>query len=147
MRSVMPFIILAMASTCVTAPAVAHAQDVGARHTSDLPISLNVRTLLGSEAIVASGTWPASAQIVLTLLATVSTDIPDVVVSRYRITADAAGHFSAAVPIAPNYFRGSILTVVASPPDGSTSVRARITVGAPNEGTQVPDEQLPRSLR
>jgi hypothetical protein len=110
-------------------------------------ISLDVRPLPGSEAIVASGTAPASAEIVLTLFGTESVDLPDVIVSRQRIASDSAGHFTAAIAIAPNYFRGSILTVVASLVAGSISARARLIVGAPNEGVSVPAEQLPRSFR
>lgn len=110
-------------------------------------ISLDVRQQPGAEALAISGRAPAAAPITVTVMGTVSKDVPDVVVTRQRLVADASGRFQAVVPIAPDYFRGSILTLVASSVPGVASARAQVTVGPPNGSASVPAEQLPRSFQ
>jgi len=110
-------------------------------------ISLDVRQQPGTETISVSGKAPAGVPITVTVMGTLSRDLPDVLVSRQEIATDASGRFQAVVPIAPNYFRGSILTLVASSVPGVTSARAQVTVGAPNGSVTAPVEQLPRSFQ
>ena len=110
-------------------------------------ISLDVRQQPGSESVAVSGKAPPAVPITVTVMGTLSRDLPDVLVSRQEIASDALGRFQAIVPIAPNYFRGSILTLVASSVPGVTSARAQVTVGAPNGSVTPPVEQLPRSFQ
>lgn len=102
------------------------------------PISLDVRPQLGSEAIAVSGHAPSGAPVTITLLATISADLPTVVLSRHDVQPDANGQFSAIIPTAPDYLRGSIIRVLATSFAGATPASATITVDAPNAGVTVP---------
>lgn len=147
MRSVALIGFFAIASIFAAAPAAAQGTVVIPPTNPHGAISLEARFVPGREAFLASGSAPAFTPIDLTVVGTVSRDIPDVLVSRIQITSDASGHFSVVIPVAPNYFRGSILTVVASAVAGVTTARAQLTVGAPNDSVSVPAEQPPRSFR
>jgi hypothetical protein len=139
--------ILAAASFFAAAPAAAQKTAVPAQADAHGTISLDARLLPGSEAFLASGNAPVSTPIDVTVVGTISRDLPDVLISRRQIVSNATGRFSVVIPIAPNYFRGSILTVVASAPAGVAPGRAQLIVGAPNNDVSVPAEQLPRSFR
>jgi hypothetical protein len=139
--------IFAIASIFVAAPAAARGTDGVPPANPHGAISLEARFLPGREAFLASGSAPASTPIDLTVVGTESRDIPDVLISRTQITSDPSGHFSVIIPVAPNYFRGTILTVVASAVAGVTTARIQLIVGAPNDGVSVPAEQIPRSFR
>lgn len=106
-------------------------------------ITLAVRPVPGSEALDISGTAPASVPVTLTLLATVSSDIPTVVVSRHDLQTDRSGHFQTTVSIAPDYLRGSILQVSATSVPGVSSATVQIIPGAPNAAVSVPVERYP----
>ena len=110
-------------------------------------ISLDVHQVAGSEAVAVSGQAPPSVPVMLTVLGTLSKDIPDVVVGRHEVAADVSGRFSAIVPIAPDYFRGSILTLVATSLPGVRKASAQIVVGPPNGTVSVPAEQVPPGIR
>jgi hypothetical protein len=110
-------------------------------------ISLEVRQVLGSESVAVSGTAPPSVPVLVTLLGTVSSDVPDIVVGRHEIATGADGRFSAVVPIAPDYFHGSILTLVATSVPGVREARAQIVFGQPNGGVTVPAEIVPPGVR
>jgi hypothetical protein len=119
---------------------------VAQRSTSGV-ISLDARPLAGSEALLISGSGPAAVPLTITLLATVSSDVPTAVVSRTDIVAGADGRFQTAIPIAPDYVRGSILTVTATAANGASSRGVNVVVGPPNGGVTVPIETLPKSVR
>lgn len=110
-------------------------------------ITMDVRQQPGSEAISVSGHAPSQAPVTVTLLATISADIPTVVVSRQNVQPDANGNFQAVVTVAPDYFRGSFLRVLATSVTGVTPASAQITVGPPNAGVTVPAEQTPQPVR
>lgn len=101
------------------------------------PISVDVRQAAGSDALSVSGRASAGAPVTITLLATISPDLPTVVVSRHDVQSDANGQFQAVIPTAPDYLRGSILRVVATSA-GSVPASATVLVGAPNAGVTVP---------
>jgi hypothetical protein len=101
------------------------------------PITVDVRQQQGSEALDVTGHAPSGSPVTITLLATISPDLPTVVVSRHDIQPDANGQFQAVIPTAPDYLRGSILRVVATSA-GATPASATLTVGAPNAGVAVP---------
>jgi hypothetical protein len=101
-------------------------------------LTLEARQLQGAEAVSVAGTAPANAQITITLLATVSPDIPTILVSRHDVVADATGRFGAVIPIASAYERGVVLTLLATSAPGVSSASARLVTDAPNAGASVP---------
>lgn len=103
-------------------------------------LTLEARQLPQAEAIAVAGNAPAGSQVTLTLLATISRDIPTIVVSRHYVTADGAGRYQAVIPIASAFARGTLLNVIATSESGTTPAQAQLTVGAPNEGVTVPLE-------
>jgi hypothetical protein len=110
-------------------------------------ISLEIRPVPGSDEVAVTGTAPPSAPILVTLLGTASTDVPDIIVGRHEIATGADGRFSAVVPTAPYYFRGGILTIVATSVPGVKEARAQLVIGPPNGGVTVPAEIVPPGVR
>lgn len=108
-------------------------------------ITLFVTPIVGAEALAVSGTAPAGRAVQITLQATFSREIPDVVLSRQTVLPDGRGTFAATVPIAPGFFRGSVVTVIATTPPSGPSASARYTVGAPN--VTVPPDNSPHSVQ
>lgn len=105
-------------------------------------VSLTAQPIAGSEAISVSGNAPSGSPVTITLLATVSQDVPTIVVSRHVVLPDASGRFQDRIPIAAAYERGTLLRVfVASA--GQTPASAQLVVGPPNGGVVVPLEQEP----
>ena|ERR1700693_536761 len=113
------------------------------------PISLlDVRQIPGTQQLDVSGKTPApNMPITLTLVGTFSSEIPDTVLSRRQVFADADGRFRASVPIGPGYLRGAYLTLVASSVPGVASASLRFEVKAPNGDLSVPAERPPRSIQ
>lgn len=109
-------------------------------------IALEASPLAGSEAIVVNGQAPQAAPITITLFATLSSDIPTVIVSRHDVQADVNGRFQAIIPIASDYFRGSILKVLATSVPGVSSASAQLIVGPPNAGVSVPVEKASHAI-
>ena len=110
-----------------------------------LAVTLSAQPLAGSEALSVNGTAAPGAPVTLTLLATVSQDLPTIIVSRHVVTADQNGTYQARIPIAPAYERGTLLQLFATS-GGQTSQVMRFVVGAPNNGVTVPLEQEGNSL-
>ncbi len=102
------------------------------------PISLEVHPQPGSEAISVSGHAPSAAPVTITLLATISPDLPTVVVSRHDVQPDTNGHFQATISIASDFVRNSVLRVLATSGAGATPASETVTVAAPNAGVLVP---------
>lgn len=109
-------------------------------------IVLNVTPLRGAEALLVTGQAPPSAPVLITLLATLSSDIPNVVLSRHDLTVGPDGKFQAIVPIAPDYMRDSFIRVLATSSPGVTSASAQLLVQAPNAGINVPAEAQPGGI-
>ncbi len=110
-------------------------------------ISLVARQLQGAEAIDVEGNAPPNAPVTITLLATVSTDVPTIVVSRHDVITDVNGRFGAIIPIASAYERGTILKIVATSLPGIIPTSAQLVINAPNAGANVPLEQTPHPAR
>lgn len=121
----------------VPAAATNGVRSVAAPVTASGPITIDARQLAGSEALSINGRAPSGTPVTLTLLATISPDLPTVVVSRHDVQPDASGQFAAVISISPDYLRGSILRVVATSA-GATPASTTVTVGAPNAGVTVP---------
>jgi hypothetical protein len=101
------------------------------------PITVDVHQTAGSEALTVTGHASAGTPVTITLLATISPDLPTVVVSRHDVQPDANGQFQAVITTAPDYLRGSLLRVVATSA-GSVPASATVILGAPNAGVTVP---------
>jgi hypothetical protein len=97
-------------------------------------MTVTIGPVQGKEAVLIEGKAPAMAPLTLRLYATVSRDLPDLFLNRRDILTDASGHFSAVVPIAPDYWRGTILTVTVSSPDAATTATGHATLIVPNPG-------------
>jgi len=110
--------------------------------------TLDVRQIPGTQEIAVSGKAPApNLPITLTLVGTFSSEVPDTVLSRRQVFTDADGRFYANVLVAPGFFRGAYLTLVASSVPGVASASLRFEVKAPNGAVSVPAEQTPRSIQ
>jgi hypothetical protein len=106
-------------------------------------ITVTVGPVHGREAVDVEGNAPPMAPVSLILRATISMDIPTVFVNRRDVVADADGHFSTTIPIAADYWRGSILTVTASSSSTVSSAVAQTRVTLPNPGVVLPADDVP----
>jgi len=109
-------------------------------------IVLNVTQLQGAEALLVTGTAPPSAPVRITLLATLSSDVPNVLLSRHDLTAGPDGKFQAIVPIAPDYMRDSFIHVLATSSPGVTSASSQLLIHSANFGINVPVEAYPGGI-
>lgn len=109
-------------------------------------IVLNATPLQGAEAILVTGSAPPSAPVRLTLLATLSSELPNVLLSRHDLTAGPDGKFQAIVPIAPDYVGDTYIHVLATSQPGVTSASAQLLVAAPSAGVKVPLEAFPGGI-
>ena len=94
-------------------------------------LTIAVRPHAGSESLDITGTAPAGAYVDLVLYGTVSADLPVVRLNHLSAQAGAAGTYALTVAVAPNFVRGSVLTITASTPDGASAV-ARTTILGPD---------------
>lgn len=109
-------------------------------------IELNVTPLKGAEALLISGQAPPGAPVMITLLATLSSDLPNVLLSRHTLTAGPDGRFQAILPIAPDYMRDTFIHVLATSAPGVTSASAQLLVHQANAGVKVPAEAQPGGI-
>jgi len=109
-------------------------------------ISLNVEQLKGAEAVLITGEAPPTAPVLITLLGLISSELPNVLLSRHDLQADPDGRFEAILPIGPDYVRGSYLRVLATSAPGVTSASAQILINPANTGLTVPFEQIPGGI-
>jgi hypothetical protein len=109
-------------------------------------IVLHVEPLKGAEALLVTGQAPPSAPVRITLLATLSSDVPSVLLSRHDLTAGPDGKFQAIVPIAPDYMRDSFIHVLATSTPGVISASAQLLVQPSNLGLKVPAEAMPGGI-
>jgi hypothetical protein len=109
-------------------------------------IVLSVEPLAGAEALMISGQAPPSAPVMITLLATLSSELPNVVLSRHNLETEPDGRFQAIVPIAPDYLRDSFIKVLATSSPGVISASAQLLVHPPNEGVKVPADAFPGGI-
>ena len=109
-------------------------------------IVLNVEPLKGAEALVVSGQAPPSAPVMITLLATLSSELPNIVLSRHNLETGPDGRFQAIVPIASDFMRDSFIHVLATSSPGVISASAQLLVHLPNEGVKVPVDSFPGGI-
>lgn len=106
-------------------------------------LAIEMQPLQGSESVTVHGQAPPGAPVTLTLLATISYDLPTILVRRHDVQTDVNGRFSAVLPIASDYFHASLLRVLATSTSGVTPATAQIWVDAPNLGEKLPADQWP----
>jgi hypothetical protein len=109
-------------------------------------IVLHVAPLQGAEALLVTGQAPPSAPVRLTLLATLSSDLPNVLLSRHDLTAGPDGTFQAIVPIAPDFMRDSFIHVLATSTPGVISASAQLLVQSANRDAKVPADTMPGGI-
>jgi len=109
-------------------------------------IVLNVTPLKGQEALLITGQAPPSVPVMITLLATLSEQLPNVLLSRHVLTAGPDGKFQAIVPIAPDYMRDTFIHVLATSTPGVVSASAQLLVHEPNAGLKTPEEMMPGGI-
>ena len=109
-------------------------------------IVLSATPLKGAEALLITGQAPPSIPVMITLLATVSSEVPNVLLSRQTLTAGPDGKFQAIVPIASNYMRNTFINVLATSLPGVTSASAQLLVQEPNLGVKVPADEMPGGI-
>ena len=108
---------------------------------------LRAAQIPGSQQISVDGVAPANAPITITLVGTFSSELPDVVLNRRTVSADGKGTFQTDLPIASGFFRGGILTVVASSTAGVIAARTQLSAKAPNATVSVPADSEPKSIK
>jgi hypothetical protein len=109
-------------------------------------IVLHVTPLEGAEALLVTGEAPPTAPVRITLLATLSSQLPNVLLSRHDLMAGPDGKFQAIVPIGPDYMRDTFIHVLATSSPGVTSASAQLLVQEPNQGLKVPAEAMPGGI-
>jgi hypothetical protein len=109
-------------------------------------IVLNATQLKGAEALLVTGEAPPSVPVMITLLATFSENLPNVLISRQTLTVDPDGKFQAIVPIGPDYMRDTFIHVLATSLPGVVPASAQLLVQAPNAGLKVPIEAFPGGI-
>ncbi len=109
-------------------------------------IVLNATQLNGAEAVLITGQAPPSAPVEITLLATLSSDLPNVLLSRHQTLAGPDGKFQAILPIGPDYWRGTFIHVLATSLPGVTPASAQLLVQEPNAGVKVPADAFPGGI-
>ncbi len=119
----------------------------GAATISGAISGLRVGQTPGDQTLTVSGAAPANLPVTLTLIGTFSNEVPDVVLSRREITADADGTFKTIVPVASGYFRGGLLTLEATSISGITPAKQQVVLRPVNDKVSVPADKEPRSIR
>lgn len=123
-----------------------YVQEVARSFSYSGAIALNVQPLKGAEAVLITGTAPPNAPVLLTLLGTISSDIPNILISRHDLTAGPDGKFQAVLPTGPDYLHNSFLRVLATSGPNVTSASAQIVLGPPNPGADVPVTDYPSNV-
>lgn len=108
-------------------------------------VTVTATRFAGSEAVSLSGSAPPQQRLEASMYARFSKDLPTVLLSRWFFSSDTEGHYNAALPIAPAFFRHAILTVVVHTLPSGPTASADVEVRAPNK--PAPPDELPPSVR
>jgi hypothetical protein len=90
-------------------------------------IVVSAQVIPGRHALSVDGSAPRNARVTLTLFATLAPDLPTVFLRRNELQADINGRFAAVVPLAPDYFSGSSVTLYATS-EGVQSAATRVVL-------------------
>lgn len=127
----------------LSAPLAARGEQAPA--ASAPPISLTVTRAVGIEGLALAGNAPPSQPLEAAIYARFSQDLPTVLLGRYPLASDAAGHYAATVPTAPAFFRNAVVLVIVRSPATPAFAQASALVAAPN--VPAPPDSLPASMR
>lgn len=119
-----------VALACVSAPVLSHA--------AESALALRVATVPGQNAVAVNLTGPAGVPVVVTLTATFDPDLPTVTVGRHDLTIGPNGKVDAVFTLAPDYWRGSPVTVTATSVSGVKPASAIVRIVAPNPQVTIP---------
>jgi hypothetical protein len=89
----------------------------------------------GPDSVRVSGTFAGAHQLQAVLYATFAPDLPNVLLSRRALVTDAGGHFDVAIPLAPAYMTGAIITVIVQTSAAVPLGRGSYTITDPNDRT------------
>ena len=81
----------------------------GAAPISGAITGLTVFQTPGDQTLTVGGKAPANVPVTLSVIGTFSSELPDILLSRREIIAEADGTFKLVVPVASGYFRGGII--------------------------------------
>ncbi len=90
-------------------------------------IVVSARLIPGRHAVSVDGSAPRNARVTLTMFATLAPDLPTVFLRRNELQADINGRFAAVVPLAPDFFSGSSVTLYATS-EGVQSAATRVVL-------------------
>jgi len=110
-------------------------------------ITIEVHQLSGSFDLAVSGKAPPSVPITLTLIGSLSRDIPDVLLSRSEVASDVDGRFQAVVSPAPGFYSGALLTLVATSLPGVNRASAKFVLHDPNDNASIPGDEYSKNVR
>ena len=110
-------------------------------------IILRARQLDDEQTLAIVGQAPPNVPITITLLATLAPELPTVILSRHDVQSDVYGRFDAVVPVASDYWPGTLVTVTATSVPAITPASAYLRLGTPNARASVPPERRPRNAR
>ncbi len=119
----------------------------GAAPISGAITGLTIFQTPGDQTLTVGGKAPANVPVTLSVIGTFSNELPDVLLSRREILAEADGTFKLVVPVASGYFRGGIINVEATSLPGITAAKKRIDLKPVNDKVVVPADQIPRNER
>jgi hypothetical protein len=119
----------------------------GAAPISGAITGLSVTQTPGDQTLTVAGKAPANLPVTLSVIGTLSNELPNVLLSRREIVAEADGTFNTTVPVASGYFRGGLITLEASSVTGITPAKKRLELKPVNDGVIVPADQDPRGAR
>ncbi|HZO94076.1 MAG TPA: stalk domain-containing protein [Candidatus Baltobacteraceae bacterium] len=105
-------------------------------------LTLTARPAVGRAGIVVDGTAPASVPVTLTLVATISRDLPDILIRRITLATD--GTFHTTLDVAPAVPEGSTLTITATSLPGIAPATAHVTAVPPNPHLDTQFDHLPK---
>lgn len=105
-------------------------------------LTIAVKPIPGSESVNISGTAPAGSTVDLTLYGTFSMDLPATRLNHVTAQAGPSGTYLLTVGVAPDFIRGSVLTVVAATSDGA-SATARTQLNGPGSENIPPMDSIP----
>jgi hypothetical protein len=134
------FALVATAMIALCAPVGAQTPDAAA-----MRVTLTATRAAGSEAVRITGSGPAARPLSVALYGTFSRDLPTVLLSRRSVSTDSTGRYDATLPIAPAFFRTSIITVVVDAVPAGQGARATVVVGPPN--APAPPDDIPKSVQ
>lgn len=130
-------IILARLARSSAAPAAESVDPPQAPASGQGPLTVSAIGGLGAETLSVFGSAPPNAPVRISLYGQISRDLPTMLLNTSSTVASAEGKYAITMPIAPDYFRGSIITVNAALTEGGPASTTTYKVGAPNPNVSI----------